>query len=464
MEALSYAEEDKLRFRVYREQGVVKFFGCLGDSPDLVVLDGVLLHESTCDLAGMSFASWNGLATLGAYIQSRGFKLKFRDLPFQIYDSLRIMKCFQEQTIESAELPCVEIQSGRVNFELTQLQSLRKLAEASEEWAHPRPGFLLLIPLRYVFPDLEAKRASGPLPLHVLTTRKDIASFWLQYSSFCQSTIEISSCLIQAAKINMRYILEEIRAKMNAGEQALKLVDPKMNYTLVHRLDGMIHDIEADFDSLSEQIQHKFVESETNLAKLSNKALQQGCELGAFALVIEEYAEGISTLIAVASTCEDCGSSIGSRFASLRSTQVIKTALANVNNPSPETIASIRGAFAIMDIMSEDDWFATRALIMAEISVVENLIGRCVVTLQVFDMMRQILDHRIREMDLVVSSFQNNGLESLLSVDLRDEVLGKIGAHMVTEQEKAAFAFYLPEGFAQFGQSERKEPGDVLLF
>jgi hypothetical protein len=463
MEALKFSEEG-LRFRVYREQGEVKFFGSLGDTTHLAMLDGVLTNGSVCDLSGMSFASWNGLATLGSYIQSKNFLVSFKALPFQIYDSLRIMKCYQEQTIESAELPCVEINKGVVHFEVINLQNLRKSAEGTEEWVYPRPGVLLLVPLRYVFPDLLVKRSTGHLPLEVKTTRMDIASFWLQYASFCQSTIEISICLIQAAKINVLNILNEIKAKMSAGEQALKLLDPRMSYTLVHRLDGMITEIDRDFDGLSEKIQDKFVELLAKLGNLSVKALQKGCELDTFSLTLKDYAEAITSLISIESTCEDSGSAIGGRFSSLRSTQVLKTALANVSNPSAESIAAIRDAFAIMDMMSEDDWFATRELVMAEIGLIETLIGRCVVTLQVFDMMRQILDHRIREMELVVNAFKENGGEALLSSDLKDAVLGKIGAHLVTEQEKAAFSFYLPDGFEQFGQSERKEPGDVLLF
>ena len=127
-------------------------------------------------------------------------------------------------------------------------------------------------------------------------------------------------------------------------------------------------------------------------------------------------------------------------------------------------LTAIRDAFAIMDIMSEDDWMATRVIIMDEIEHIEGLIGRCIVTLQGFDMMRQILEHRIQEMLLVTELFKANGADSLLDPDVKEQVLGKIGAHMVTEQEKVAFEFYLPDGFARFAQTDRKEPGDVLLF
>lgn len=464
MEALKLGNEERLRFRVHRDQGVVTFFGSIGDTPDTAALNGVLTNQSICDMRQLAFASWIGLATLGSYMQGHKIKATFKNLPFGIYDALRLNKSFEEVELESAEMPLVNVDSGRVSFEMIDLRLLRKDAETGNEWVYPKPGHLLLIPTRYVFPDLVVQRAMGFLPVQVLTDQKEIASFWLQYGSFCQSTVQISDTLVHAAQFNMLQILGEIKAKMGAGEIALKLIDSKMNYTLVHRIEIMIREIEGEFESLSQKVGSQFQLCEDKLAAMSLLALDKGCDLPSFGASLQAFAQSIEDLNKVAATCEDCGANIGSKLGSLRSTQVIKNALATVSNPDPDTLTAIREAFAIMDIMSEDDWFATRTLVMTEIETVETLIGRCVVTLQVFDMMRQILEHRIKEMGLVLVSAKAQGAANLLDPDLRDAVLGKIGAHMVTEQEKAAFAFYLPAGFEKFGQTERKEPGDVLLF
>jgi hypothetical protein len=464
MEAIQLNEVDKLRFRVHRDHGVVVFYGSIGDTPDTAALDGILLTGSICDMSHLAFASWIGLATLGEYIQQRQLKLTFRALPFSVYDAMRLNKAFEEQTFESAELPLVHVETRRVTYEMTELKHLRKDAENGTEWVHPKPGYLLLIPTRYLFPDLIVQRSMGHLPVQVLTPQKEIASFWLQYGSFCQSTVDISNTLIHAAKFNMLQITSEIKAKTSAGEHALKLIDSKTSHTLVARLDAMMQDIEKEFDSLSGQVQDKFDECENQLAALSVMALDKGCELAKFVTTLQGYAQGLDSLSRVAATCEDCGASIGTKLNSVRPAEVIKQGLATVDEPAPDTLNAIRAAFAIMDIMSEDDWPASRELIMAEIEAIETLVGGCIVTLQVFDMMRQILEHRIREASLLLTAWQSQGPEGLMDPELRDSVLNKIGAHMVTEQEKAAFAFYLPDGFQKFGQTERKEPGDVLLF
>ncbi|HYX36550.1 MAG TPA: hypothetical protein VE954_25865 [Oligoflexus sp.] len=464
MEAVKINEVEKLRFRVHRDHGVVTFYGSIGDTPDTAALDGILLNDSVCDMRHLAFASWIGLATLGDYIQQRKLKLTFRALPFAIYDALRLNKAFEDQNLESAELPLVNVTTQRVSFEMIEFSLLRKDAEQGQEWVYPRAGFLLLLPTRYIFPDLTAQRSTGFLPVQVLTSHKDIASFWLQYGSFCQTTVEISNTLVHAAKLNMLQILYEIKAKTTAGEQALKLVDSTTNYTLVLRLDVMMRDIEKDLDGLADQVEAHYETCEQKLADLSLLALDKGCDLPKFAASLQSYATAIDSLRAIATICEDCGAQIGTRLGTLRPSEVIQKGLAGVDNPEPEVLNSIRAAFAIMDIMSEDDWPASRDLIMAEITAIDTLFGQCVVTLQVFDMMRQILEHRIGEMNLVLAASQTQGMDHLLDPDLREAVLNKIGTHMVTEQEKAAFAFYLPDGFQKFGQTERKEPGDVLLF
>jgi hypothetical protein len=464
MEALKMKDLESQRFHVHRDHGVVSFHGSIGDTPDTVALDGILLNGSICDMQHLLFASWIGLATLGEYIQQRQLRLTFRKLPFAVYDAMRLNKAFEEQVFESAELPLVHEASLAIVYELIDLNTLRKHAENGNEWVHPRSGCLLLIPTRYLFPDLVAQRSMGPLPVQVLTPHKDIAGFWLQYGAFCQSTVEISNILIHAARFNMLQILSEIKAKTAAGEHALKLVSNNIDYALVLRLETIMQEIEKEFDQLSDTMQVKFDECEALLARLSLLALDPACDSLRFIQTLHQYASDIDSLKQIAASCEDSGARIGTRLSSVRPAELIKQGLTQIDNPEAETLNAIRAAFAIMDIMSEDDWPASRDLIMAEIEAMETLTGACVVTLQVFDMMRQILEHRIHEMQLVLTAFSQQGPASLLDAELRESVLNKIGAQLVTEQEKAAFAFYLPDGFLKFGQTERKEPGDVLLF
>ncbi len=94
MEAVKFNEIDKLRFRVHRDQGVVTFYGSIGDTPDTAALDGILLTGSVCDMRNLVFASWIGLATLGDYILKNQLKLTFRALPFSVYDAMRLNKAF----------------------------------------------------------------------------------------------------------------------------------------------------------------------------------------------------------------------------------------------------------------------------------------------------------------------------------------------------------------------------------
>lgn len=161
---------------------------------------------------------------------------------------------------------------------------------------------------------------------------------------------------------------------------------------------------------------------------------------------------------------EDCGPSIGDELTKLRVVNVLKGGVSKVYEMDDEMLEEVREAFSIMDIMSEDSWPDTKIEIMKEVDKIESMVGKCITTLQGFDLLRQILEHRYNEGKLIDD--QLNGIKSgeLHWAVLKDGIYEKIGQHLVTDQEKAAYGFYLPVGLNQQGDVERQEPGGVLLF
>lgn len=77
---------------------------------------------------------------------------------------------------------------------------------------------------------------------------------------------------------------------------------------------------------------------------------------------------------------------------------------------------------------------------------------------------RQILAHRYQEGQLVDQQLAKIRSDSQDWTNLRDAVNDKIGKHLVTDLEKAAYSFYLPDGYAQQAQTDRTEPSEVVLF
>lgn len=117
-----------------------------------------------------------------------------------------------------------------------------------------------------------------------------------------------------------------------------------------------------------------------------------------------------------------------------------------------------------MDILSEDSWPDTKVEIFREIDGIENKIGKCVTTLQGFDLLRQILEHRFHEGQIVKEQLPDVLAGNIHWAGHKDALYEKIGKQLATDQEKSSYSFYLPEGFNQFAEVDRKEPGDVLLF
>ena len=257
--------------------------------------------------------------------------------------------------------------------------------------------------------------------------------------------------------------MNAIKTNVQGGEQALKLINPNTSYTLVKRLEASISRVTEVTDEVVAEIESFTMRTKSILARVMHE-MHNPSGKDAFFKIIKEFFAAKSGVLDIASKFEECGPSIGDELTKLRVVNILKSGLTKVSDMDDEMLEEIREAFSIMDMMSEDSWPDTKVEIMKEINNIEVMVGKCIVTLQGFDLLRQILEHRYNEGLVIDEQLDDIVAGNVHWAGLKDALYEKIGQHLVTDQEKAAYSFYLPEGFKQHGQVERHEPGDVLLF
>lgn len=455
MEALELQAIETLRFFVHRENGVVRFHGCIGDTPDLAALDSILTSGSLCDLGHLHYASWIGLRRLDDYLAAHGLKVRWTRVSYSLFSMFRLLPYCQKQTFVQVELPCVGQDS------LHEWVDLEKLNRSSD-WSRAASGRVISIPLGELFPDEKPRREKAELDLGIPEEMRRMASFWLRYASFSQTTLEMSLDLVRAAEFNLMQLLGDINCRLEAGEEAIRVLHPEVVPTLVVQVKALTRDTRAEFGRLAQRLKSQFEGCEGRLSLMVEQGLS-GSPQG-FADALKAYGHATRALEVVAQASEECGIAIGGRILSISGQNLLRETFQDLEDPGPESMARIRQAFAIMDFMSEDDWLASRELIKAEIATLDALMSRCVVTLQGFDMMRQILEHRIREFKTLLEIPGVQGPEAIYATERRNEIVELIASQLVTDQEKAAFEFHLPDSYTVHGNKQRQEPGDVLLF
>ena len=462
MEAVKF-DFDKSRFHVHRlENGVVEFFGSLTDTTEFSMLDDVLTEGSVCDFGKVEFASWLGISGLITYIKARNFNLVARNLPYQFFDTIKLFKEFHSHfKIESGSIGYFSDSNLKVEYEIFNFEEIKDLFETKLNHGKVKGDKRLLYPIEFIL-DIFRNKADINLKSQSLLDNQSEINFWLRYIAFVQNTIEVSSILVNTAEINMLMILDSLKAKMECGEQALKVLEPNTTYTLSVRLEGIQADIQKGYRDLFDEFEKEFGECQKSLCHFTQCISNPDITPTTVKSNLREYATTIKTLRNVARICEDYGSSIGKHISSLRATHVLKSRFTTLSEIEPKQLEKVRSAFAIMDVMSEDSWEETRPLIMKEIDECELLVGKAVVTLQVFDLVRQIIEHRITEATSILEALNHH--KDWTDESLINELKKQVSEYMVTDQEKHCFEFFLPEGFEEYGDIERKEPGDVLLF
>jgi hypothetical protein len=175
----------------------------------------------------------------------------------------------------------------------------------------------------------------------------------------------------------------------------------------------------------------------------------------------------ITTAEAASQMAEDLGVETGSLFAYFKVISSGRELLEGLDGSevAVDRVTSLIDVFGIMD-PTADDWPQLIPHINDYFSECEAELSRLSAVSQSCDLMRQILEHRIREAVLIKSYVDNFSGDialpenlSMLKVELFDLIVKK----MVTDQEKFAALFYLNLS-SKVEDESSATPGDMLLF
>lgn len=461
MSAALQTADVEFRFRVTRSGDTTHLHGNITDATSFAALDDLLVDYGICDFGGVTFGSWIGLVGFCSYLHARNLHVRAVNIPAETFECLKIVQGATE-SIEFVSFVSPLVSGGKIVSE-----DVEDVEELNKAYADCEIGSMngkqILNPQRFC--SQVAFFSADPINFKEgwMKDSPDEATFWLSYIFFTQAIYDISVVLLHATEVDLLELLAGIRTNVEGGEGALKLINPNTNYTLVKRLDDSLKLVSDRCGEIVENM--KVIVKEVRSAVVSLVDLYHKSSSK------EDFFEKLGTcfsfdkdILKVAAQFEECGPSIGDELTKLRVVNILKGAITKVNEMDDDTLEEIRDVFGIMDMMSEDSWPDTKVEILNELDNIELMIGKCVCTLQGFDVLKQILDHRCNEATIIMQHLEDMKKGNKDWSEVSSLVCEKIGQHLVTDQEKAAYAFYLPKSFEKHGQVARQEPGDMLLF
>jgi len=496
-------QAEKNRFFVTSSGGWIKIAGVLSEGAAMGGLREAFRSAfSGIDLSALNAASWNGLLLLDALVKSHKGpnKIELANVPFNIYRFLRLLPAFADNyEVSSAELPIVSplssllAQASPTGSRDTLIRFERKDIEAMQE-AHLKGNAFFETKIG----PLLGRIGPNKVPTDI---DDDCKSLYLvhDYASFAESILALSEDLSESLVISIRRIKTELtNALKNIGDIAdqvslteikadLKIFKSREERTkilqkLTQEADTAEQNLIVSSASLKENIERSRKEliaviTESQTAILLRRA-GAAPDLPVTDELIRKFMHSCLQIKAAAGSSESIGTLAGGLLSlspgidyGVALFQEFQDQAARLSEKDAKLIMN---SLDLMNPLAEEDP-ATAAeegqeamkVLTEELSALSRASQGC-------DLMRQILEHRMAEAELVAKlpgagqpekNDEAGGLSSFFVMS-KSELLALTMRKLVTDQEKFAFEFFLSHE-----EEEKKDkvdsgarPGEVLLF
>lgn len=457
---------DFAKLTVTSLDGTIHIKGILFENSNFFGLSEALeskFHD--VDLSGLSKASWNGLLRLNQMLidksQKLGHAIPLRHVPFAIYKFVRMLPGFADHyLIREAELPF--LMDGNVNCREKSAEALQ-LCHASD----PEAGFFefrgneLAMGRKPFFPGFYPQAMAQ-------RSYRGVADFLLDYSHYSEAIFAVSSDLAEGLGTTIKRINAEMVRAREKSQAAFRL----MNFAVPEKLWAELENASKDFDksvdgfagriaSVSDEIRNDL----EGLGILFQASVQSYSDPGID--LIQKLAESTFKARSVTSVAEDLGVTAGGLFVYTEMMEKAQAFMAFLGEQelTAELIQQLIDLYGICDPMADEKEYLIEN-IQEIYKLAENEIFGLSTASQGCDLVRQIMEHRIREAEVMDDFLKNFGNDILVPENaamLQSEVIQTIKKKLVTDQEKYALAFFVvtPE---EAPKAASAQPGDMLMF
>ena len=457
--------QELVGFNVATSNGVLLLKGILFENANFYGLHEALgANIIAIDFAGLTKASWNGLLKLNDILSAKAAKtssrIEIRNVPFSVYKFFRMLPGFESSYyVTSSELPkIIESQVSLTNFSNTDLMIDHEADREEAFFSKSRGKDLLGRKLFFRgFFELSKEQRSYFL----------FADFILDYLLYSEAIFAVSADLAEGLGVTIKRSYCEAQRMTERSKQAFDLMGLPLKAGLSESLDSAT----KDFDTLIEAYSSKISSVATQI-RLQIEAIAVEVQLLAQSYgepslsLLNRVVECVHTSKSITSVAEDLGTTAGELFGFA---EVVEHGLKFIKHLegkdlTAEQMQTLVDIYDISDPMADEkDYLIENIADMYSRSKKE--VEGLSTTIQGCDLIRQIMEHRIKEADVLesyIGGFGNDLMSAAISEQFRGELIQTIKRKMVTDQEKYAFGYFIADYAAEAPPSA--QPGEILLF
>jgi hypothetical protein len=446
------------RFRLVKTDGSISLSGPVTDTTAFTALDDFKGIQTQIDLSGVVCASLSGMVSLDARLCALKIEYRFINVPFGIFQVIQL--CDFCDRVDSFQVAVAKIEPNGETL-ISEVKTTNDGTGASSQVTQQDGS----VALAFRGPSVICPSDVRPYLKNWAQDNFDEAGFWLDYVSF------LANCLLQCQQI--------IASTVSSVTRILRMVDMRVaSFATAWKTmelparqgswagEKSILETSKNAEEILQQIADTVLLARQQLGLLLVRFTGDSVEnspVGIFQALknLENY---LPKQAAAGAKIEDSGCSLGDLLMSVEMFSHVRSDLnSSLSQLTQEKLGLVVSQLGIMNPMAENDIEEARAEILAEANVAQTELGDGIVMIQAFDLVRQIMEHRRTEIEIIVSQLSAYEKQETHWTFVRDLLIDKLTSKMVTEHEKKAFEYYL--GYLQPPKKEKSAaPGDVELF
>ncbi|WP_397600730.1 hypothetical protein [Silvanigrella sp.] len=453
-------------FEVIFENGISILKGHLIDSTEINFLKDPFSKSREISFARLNSVSWLGIQRLYELILNLENAIKLSNIPPHIYRILLLFPDFGKKVgIKSFQVEVFNKQCDIIKTVMT-LDKLAELGKTQGCFAKLTNGETICGSLHHLcrpfFNDynLPKKNYSSKWCIE----NKDLCNFFYEYTCFTRLVLEICSLAQESTSRLIEESLQNICTRVSNLEFSIKNIDPNFSeYKSRYLMSLMpnIHEISKSvvlainlssttFEAVVQTFEALFMRDKLDSSEIFNQ--------------MKDFINFSDQLIPIAKNLEDVGVELGDNvlkygdFGTLH--QTFKTF--NGDHLTEKSLSTIRRKLK-MDQYINLTWHDTYNEIISEFKSIDTELSRCIVALQGFDLVRQVLEHRITEINIFKENLHLVRSNQMSLEKLKEKILVQIVDRLVTDQEKFSYSFFFPDSTIKENKS-KVTSGDPVFF
>ena len=444
------------RFRASMQGETLVMEGPITDTTIYKVLDDFVGVKADIDLSKIICASYSGVLNLLNSLEKCQIEYRFINVPYSVHKTL-ILTEGREFILNFSGLVATR--------QLKDVKLITNLIEAD------CGGGSRTIVIDSDKISLAYRSYTGTQPADLINffgswgeKNDKEASFWLDYFGFFESVMVQCQQIATSTTISMIRLLNMLDIRIESFAAAWRTMSIKEDRRGTWDGSKSIEKVASRSDEVLKEIERTVLDSRYLLAEVLLLLRQDINSRDNLCQVMGQLQQYIETQSKSAAIIEDVGCEIGNLLLSFEQFNYVDADLSDgLEGISDETLSKVIEQLGIMNPMAESDVDEAREEILSEANLAKQDVDAGVVMTQSFDLVRQIMEHRKVEVDIILENLCSYKNGEIHWEFLRDMVIDKLTGKMVTDQEKKAFEFYL--GYQNIEETnDAKAPGDVLLF